>query len=127
MIRIVEYKSRFGAITILKTKRTGSLTYSQGGSFQSEADGNGISLASYIHAVYGLSLISRQRRIRRVVRDRVNDMSPPWLRSFAYVMVSRLGSSRLKRAIADPSRCGGGVEVQNRTDAAVIAFGLFPC
>jgi spermidine synthase len=54
MIRIAEFKSRFGDITILRAKRTGALIYSQGGSFQSEADGEGISLVPYIHAIYGL-------------------------------------------------------------------------
>src|SRR5659263_249568 len=54
MIRIAERNSRFGVITIFQAKRTGSLIYSQGGFFQSEADCNGISLASYIHAIYGL-------------------------------------------------------------------------
>ena len=54
MIRIAEYKSRFGVITILQARRTGSLIYMEGGFIQSEADGDSVSLASYIHAIYGL-------------------------------------------------------------------------
>ena len=54
MIRIAQRKSRLGVVTIFQTKRTGSFIYSQGGFIQSEADGNGTSLASYIHAIYGL-------------------------------------------------------------------------
>ncbi len=54
MITVAERKSRFGAITIFKTKKTGSLVYAQGDSFQSEADANGVSLVAYIHAMFGL-------------------------------------------------------------------------
>ena len=54
MITVAERKSRFGAITILKRRATGSLLYVQGDSFQSEADDNGISLVGYIHAIFGL-------------------------------------------------------------------------
>jgi spermidine synthase len=54
MTRIAERNSHFGVIRVFQAKRTGSLIYSQGGFFQSEADGSGISLASYIHAIYGL-------------------------------------------------------------------------
>ena len=54
MITIAERKSRFGVITIFKTKKTGSLIYAQGDSFQSEADANGTSLIPYIHAIFGL-------------------------------------------------------------------------
>jgi spermidine synthase len=54
MIRLAEYQSQFGVITILKKKRTGSLSYNQDGFVQSEIDGNNVSLASYIHAIHGL-------------------------------------------------------------------------
>jgi spermidine synthase len=54
MITLAERKSRFGAITILKKEATGSLLYVQDDSFQSEADGNGVSLVAYIHAIFGL-------------------------------------------------------------------------
>jgi len=54
MIRIAEHQSYFGVITIFQAKRTGSLSYNQGGFVQSEADADSVSLASYIHAIYGL-------------------------------------------------------------------------
>ena len=54
MITLAERKSRFGAITIFKTKKTGSLIYAQGDCFQSEADTDGVSLVAYIHALFGL-------------------------------------------------------------------------
>lgn len=54
MIRIAERKSRFGLITIFQVKRTGSLIYMEGGFIQSEVDPDSVSLASYIHAIYGL-------------------------------------------------------------------------
>jgi spermidine synthase len=44
----------FGEIRILKNRGTGCYTYIQGGFSQSEADRNGISLTSYIHAIYGM-------------------------------------------------------------------------
>ena len=64
MITVAERNSRFGAITILKRKATGSLLYVQGDSFQSEADENGVSLVGYIHAIFGLV---RQAGARRVL------------------------------------------------------------
>jgi spermidine synthase len=54
MITIAERKSRFGAITIQQGNSGGSVVYSQAGFFQSEADGNGVSTVSYIHAIYAL-------------------------------------------------------------------------
>ena len=54
MITLDARKSRFGAITILKRKATGSLLYVQDDSFQSEADENGVSLVAYIHAIFDL-------------------------------------------------------------------------
>jgi spermidine synthase len=63
MITVAERKSRFGAITILKRKETGSLLYVQGDSFQSEADENGISLVGYIHAIFGLVQQSGAKRV----------------------------------------------------------------
>ena len=54
MIRLEDCETRFGAITIFKRKQAGSLVYDQDRSCQSEADSNGVSLASYVHAIYGL-------------------------------------------------------------------------
>ncbi|HTW36784.1 MAG TPA: fused MFS/spermidine synthase [Rhizomicrobium sp.] len=54
MIRLEDCETRFGAITIFKRRQTGAFVYDQNGSCQSEADCNGVSLASYVHAIYGL-------------------------------------------------------------------------
>ncbi|HVZ68744.1 MAG TPA: fused MFS/spermidine synthase [Rhizomicrobium sp.] len=56
MITVDEHISPLGTVTIFRTKSTGSLVYKQGGCCQSEADNNGVSLASYIHAIFGLIL-----------------------------------------------------------------------
>ena len=63
MNTIAERKSRFGVITILEGKIKGSVVYRQGDFFQSEADGNGVSLVSYIHAIYGLLEQTQSRKI----------------------------------------------------------------
>lgn len=63
MIRVDEHRSPFGTITIFRRRSTGSLVYKQGGCCQSEADGNGISLASYIHAIFGLILQTDAKKI----------------------------------------------------------------
>lgn len=54
MIRIAKYHSEFGNIDILQARDTGSFIYRQGGCFQSECDQNGVSVVSYIHAIFGL-------------------------------------------------------------------------
>jgi spermidine synthase len=54
MIRIDEIESPHGVITICRATVTGAVLYSQSGSFQSEADPAGISLAAYVHALFGL-------------------------------------------------------------------------
>jgi spermidine synthase len=54
VIRLDTIESDFGTITILKRKSTGAVAYEQGGYYQSEADSSGVSLASYIHAIFGL-------------------------------------------------------------------------
>ena len=48
--------SEFGTIEVLQRRLSGSLLYRQGGVLQSEADSAGASLASYIHAIFGLIL-----------------------------------------------------------------------
>jgi spermidine synthase len=53
----------FGEIRILKNRRTGCFSYIQGGYSQSEADSNGVSLTSYIHAIYGLLAQTAAERI----------------------------------------------------------------
>jgi spermidine synthase len=54
MITLDTIESEFGHIQIVKRRRTGSVFYEQDGCFQSEADSQGVSLASYIHAIFGL-------------------------------------------------------------------------
>src|SRR5215471_722422 len=56
MIVLDVIDSAFGTIEVLQRRSSGSVLYKQGGVFQSEADQNGASLASYIHAIYGLLL-----------------------------------------------------------------------
>lgn len=64
MITIHQQQTEYGEITILRSRDTGSCIYSQGGSCQSEADSRGVSLASYVHAIYGLIV---QRAAKSVV------------------------------------------------------------
>lgn len=54
MITIHRQHTEHGEITISRSRDTGSCIYSQGGSYQSEADSRGVSLASYVHAMHGL-------------------------------------------------------------------------
>lgn len=63
MIPIEDRESQFGAITIYRRRATGALVYSQSGSLQSEADANGVSTASYIHAIYGLALQAQAKNV----------------------------------------------------------------
>ena len=63
MIKLDTIESDFGTISVYERKSTGSITYEQGGFHQSEADRNGVSLASYVHAIFGLILQAKARRI----------------------------------------------------------------
>ncbi|MEK1853232.1 MAG: fused MFS/spermidine synthase [Phyllobacterium sp.] len=54
MIQVAKFQSEFGKIEILQAKHTGSLIYRQGGYYQSECDSNGVSVAPYIHGIFGL-------------------------------------------------------------------------
>ena len=54
MITLHQQHTEHGEITIVRRRDTGSCIYSQGGSYQSEADSRGVSLASYVHAIHGL-------------------------------------------------------------------------
>lgn len=63
MIIVAKEPSPFGEITILRYRGTRSHVYVQGGFFQSEADSDGVSLAAYIHAIYGLIVQMRGRRV----------------------------------------------------------------
>ena len=63
MIQIEAHCSEHGAISILRSETRPSVIYMLGDAFQSEADDTGISLASYVHALYGLILQMRARRV----------------------------------------------------------------
>ena len=63
MILLEDCETDFGAITIFKRRRTGALIYDESGTCQSEMDSNGVSLASYIHAIYGLIQQTEARKI----------------------------------------------------------------
>jgi spermidine synthase len=56
MITLARLSSMQGEIAILHQESTGRVLYRQGEWYQSEADANGVSLAPYIHALYGLLL-----------------------------------------------------------------------
>ncbi len=45
--------SDFGEIVVARVTKTGAVLYRQGNCHQSESDGKGISLSTYIHALYG--------------------------------------------------------------------------
>lgn len=63
MIRLEDRKSPFGIVTIFRRVQSGAVIYDQFGSSQSEADRNGVSLASYIHAIYDLILQARAQTV----------------------------------------------------------------
>ena len=63
MITLETVETDFGTINVLKRRASGAITYEQGGFQQSEADNNGVSLASYIHAIFALILQSKAHKI----------------------------------------------------------------
>ena len=63
MIKLDTVESEFGTINVYKKKSTSTVTYEHDGYCQSEADSNGISLASYIHAIFGLIQQAKARKI----------------------------------------------------------------
>lgn len=54
MITLAKKSTAFGEITILESRVKGSHIYCQEDWLQSEADRNGVSLAAYVHAIFGL-------------------------------------------------------------------------
>jgi spermidine synthase len=54
MILVEERTNEFGEVQILRGRADGSHAYASGSWYHSHADRNGISLASYVHALYGL-------------------------------------------------------------------------
>lgn len=63
MIPLETVETDFGTINVFRRRSSGAITYEQGGCQQSEADNNGVSLASYIHAIFGLIQQSRAHKI----------------------------------------------------------------
>jgi spermidine synthase len=63
MILIEERSSEFGDVKILRGRADGSHAYASGGWYHSHADRNGISLASYVHALYDLAEQVAARRV----------------------------------------------------------------
>jgi spermidine synthase len=63
MEQIEEIESDYGTINIFKNRSTGALIYELGGCSQSSADNNGTSIASYIHAIFGLLSQAKARNI----------------------------------------------------------------
>ena len=63
MIPIEEIETEFGTVTISKNPDTGALIYKVGGRQQGATDGNGTSLAYYIHAIFGLLIQAKAHNI----------------------------------------------------------------
>jgi len=63
MIQLEEIQTEYGTINVSRTRATGALTYEVGGRRQAAADGNGISLAPYIHAIFSLLTQAKARDI----------------------------------------------------------------
>jgi spermidine synthase len=64
MITIADIKTKHGQISVLRNRQTGAIVYWQDSAYQSEADDRGVSLATYVHALYGLI---RQRNCKDVL------------------------------------------------------------
>ena len=63
MAKLARAKGSIGEIAVTRDRRTGAYYYEQADSYQSQADRNGISLAHYIHVLYGLALQARSRTV----------------------------------------------------------------
>ncbi|TAK99629.1 MAG: methyltransferase domain-containing protein [Rhodospirillaceae bacterium] len=53
--RQVKYSSDVGTIKLMYAEKTGALTYVQNGGNQTAMDGGGVSLDTYVHAIYSLA------------------------------------------------------------------------
>lgn len=63
-VRILEkLDTDYGEITVARVTRTGAVLYRQGNCHQSESDGKGISLSTYIHAIYGFLAQAKARNV----------------------------------------------------------------
>lgn len=61
--RIAVIDTEHGGVTVLHDKSTGVVRYVQHFCSQSEADKDGVSLATYIHAIFGLLMQARCQRV----------------------------------------------------------------
>jgi spermidine synthase len=57
------HRAKLGAVRLVRNKRKGTLLYVQRGGNQSAVDENGVSLDSYIHALYGLTLQAKPHHV----------------------------------------------------------------
>ncbi len=55
--------TEYGEITVARVTRTGAVLYRQGNCHQSESDGKGVSLSTYIHALYGFLAQAGSRNV----------------------------------------------------------------
>ncbi|HEX2113223.1 MAG TPA: fused MFS/spermidine synthase [Alphaproteobacteria bacterium] len=63
MILVEERTNEFGEVQILRGRADGSHAYASGSWYHSHADRNGVSLASYVHALYDLADQARAQSI----------------------------------------------------------------
>jgi predicted O-methyltransferase YrrM len=63
MTVIARRANPFGEIRIIRNRRTGAISYCQGGWYQSRADRFGVSLIEYIHALHGLVMQVKGDRV----------------------------------------------------------------
>jgi len=64
MIALAKDVSVHGTVAVVESETTGRRSYKHNGIFQSEADADGVSTASYVHAIFGLV---RQVHAKRVL------------------------------------------------------------
>ena len=63
MAKVARASGSIGEIVVTRDRRTGAYYYEQADSYQSQADRDGVSLAHYIHALYGLAMQTRARDV----------------------------------------------------------------
>jgi spermidine synthase len=63
MIVVARHVNEFGEIEIRRSRKDGSHAYVRGDWYHSHADRSGVSLAGYVHAIYGLVLQSDAARV----------------------------------------------------------------
>ncbi len=61
--KATRHTSSVGEVRLVRNARTGTLLYAQKGGNQTAVDGNGVSLDSYIHALYGLTLQAKPKSV----------------------------------------------------------------